>query len=49
MTFYIISSLNLLSTKCLFRKLGKFQMGYLLGELIHNCDRIKMLRLAERI
>ena len=34
---------------CLFKTLGKVQMGYVLGELIHNNDEIKILRFAEQI
>ena len=49
LTFYLISSLYLLCTKCLFKTLGKVQMGYVLGELIHNNDEIKILRFAEQI
>jgi len=48
MTFNIILSLNLLWTKCLFKTLGKVQIGHVLGELIYNNDGIKLLRFAEQ-
>jgi|GEM_PF-4795964 len=42
-------SLNLLRTKCLFKTLGKVQVGFVLEELIPNKGGIKILRFAGQI